>query len=363
MIDVNELLEESANNTEESQKKLYTDYHMHLMSKQMADIFKVLNGSDQFNENPIEEFSAERILTLLDHGRLNRAFVLSGAYMLGMDGIEGPDEYNDVKKENNYLAIQCAKDPERLIGFFSVNPLKSYAIKEVDRCYDRLRLPGLKLHFTNSKVDLNNPEHLAKIQEIFSHAAKRGIPILLHFRRNSPEFGKKDVEILINEVIVKTPGLKLQIAHLGGWGGFDETTEEVISTFIEEYEKSKGMDKSSIIFDLSGVIVTQKEEIKGMLDITSEEQHKRIIDYIREWGIENIVFGSDWPYSSPADYISNSKRLLPLKEAEIEKILTNDICIRMFGSSEIRHPDLKQLLMSLKEGIDYNASLSVKLGE
>lgn len=160
-------VEEPVNNTSAAEKIIYTDYHMHLMSKPMADIFIELTGSDKVGEYQIEEFSAERILTLLNDGRLDRAFVVSGAYILGMDGIEGPDEYNNVKKENNYLAIQCAKYPEGLIGFFSVNPLKDYAIKEVDRCYDELNLPGLKLHFTNSNVDLNNPEHLAKIQEFF----------------------------------------------------------------------------------------------------------------------------------------------------------------------------------------------------
>jgi predicted TIM-barrel fold metal-dependent hydrolase len=220
----------------------------------------------------------------LNEGKLDRAFILSGSYVLGQDGIEGPDEYYDVKKENNYLAIQCARYPERLIGFFSVNPLKEYAIKEVDRCYDELKLPGLKLHFTNSDVDLTNPEHLKKIQELFSHSAKRGIPILLHFRSNNPAFGKKDAEILINEVIAKTPELKLQIAHLGGWGGFDTVTEEIIETFIKEYEKNKNLDKSNIVFDLSGVVVTENEKIEGILD-TTEEQHKRIADYIRAWGI------------------------------------------------------------------------------
>jgi predicted TIM-barrel fold metal-dependent hydrolase len=123
------------------------------------------------------------------------------------------------------------------------------------------------------------------------------------------------------------------------------------------------LDKSNIVFDISGFVVTEIEEMKGILDCTTEEQHKRIADYIRAWGIENIVFGSDWPYSSPASYINNIKRLLPLSEAEIEKILSNDTSIRMFGSSEIRHPDLRELLKTLKEGIDYNAPLSIKLGE
>jgi len=299
----------------------------------------------------------------LDEAGLDRAFLLSVAYIPGNDLIEGPDEYNDVKKENNYLAIQCARYPERLIGFFSVNPLKEYAIKEIDRCYYELKLPGLKLHFANSNVDLTNPEHLAKIQEIFAHCAEKGIPILLHFRNDNPEFGKKDAEILINEVISKTPGLKLQIVHLGGYGGFDKATKEVISAFIEEYERNKSLDKSNIVFDISGVVVTENEEIEGILYSTTEEQHKKIADYIRTWGIENIVFGSDWPYSSPVSYINNIKRLLPLSEAEFEKILSNDTIIRMFGSSEIRHPDLKELLETYKEGIDYNAILSIKFGE
>ncbi|MFY9185955.1 MAG: hypothetical protein WAP01_00205, partial [Bacillota bacterium] len=106
----------------------------------MADVFIMVNGSDKFCGNQVEEFSAERIVTMLDEAGLDRAFILSEAYMLGMDRIAGPDEYNDVKKENNYLAIQCAKYPERLIGFFGVNPLKDYAIREVDRCYHELKL-------------------------------------------------------------------------------------------------------------------------------------------------------------------------------------------------------------------------------
>ena len=328
----------------------------------MADVFIMVNGSDKFCGNQVEEFSAERIVTMLDEAGLDRAFILSEAYMLGMDRIAGPDEYNDVKKENNYLAIQCAKYPERLIGFFGVNPLKDYAIKEVDRCYHELKLPGLKLHFDNSLVDLKNPEHLQKIQELFSHAARRGIPILLHFRSEVPEFGKKDAEILINEVISKSPGLKLQIAHFGGWGGFDEVTEEVILTFIQAYDKNKDLDKNNIVFDISGVIVTDNKKIEGILPNTTEEQGQKIADYIRAWGIENIVFGSDWCFCSPARYIDNIKRMLPLSEAEIEQILSNDTSIRMFGSSEIRHPELEELLKTLKEGIDYSVPFSVKLG-
>lgn len=93
---------------------------MHVQSKPMADVLKAITGSDKFSGNQLEEFSAETILELLDEAGLDRAFILSEAYILGNDLIAGPDEYNDVKKENNYLAIQCARYPGRLIGFFRV---------------------------------------------------------------------------------------------------------------------------------------------------------------------------------------------------------------------------------------------------
>ena len=266
-----------------------------------------------------------------------------------------------MKKENNYVAIQCAKYPERLIGFSRVNRLKDYAIQEIDRCYDELKLPGLKLHFSNSGVDLTIPEHVEKTLELFSHCAEKGISIVLHFRSENPEFGKRDAEIFIHEVIAKTPGLKLDMVHLGGWGGFDQATEEVISTFIEEFEKNK--DLGSIVFDISGVLVTEKEEIPGILPRTTEEQGERIADYIRALGIENVVFGSDWIYCSPADYLSYVEELLPLSEEEMEQILSNDITERMFGSSEIRHPDLAELLNTLEEGVDYNAPLGTRVGQ
>jgi predicted small lipoprotein YifL len=86
--------EEPVDNSSAAEKPIYTDCHIHILSKPMAEVFIVLNGSDKFSENQIEEFSSERILSLLNEGKLDRAFILSGSYILGQDGIEGPDEYN-----------------------------------------------------------------------------------------------------------------------------------------------------------------------------------------------------------------------------------------------------------------------------
>ncbi len=353
-----------ATKAEDAVAGIKADYHMHMMSGEFSKIFKVLMGGDTSNGNLIEEYSGEKIISLLDSANIDAAFVVSNSYILGMDGIAGKDEYDDVKKENNYVAIQTAKYPDRLIGFFSFNPLKEYAEEEMERCYNELKLPGLKLHFTNSDVDLTNPEHLMKIQKLFKSAADKNIPILLHFRSRSPEFGKKDAEILIDEVIEKIPNLKLQIAHLGGWGGFDDAAVQVFSTFIEKYEKNPSLNKSNIYFDFSGVVVTEKERMEGVLEPITEEQADEIAEMMRKWGLSNMVVGSDWPFVVPKDYVDNVKKLLPLTEEELNTILSNDSAKVLFEKSMdngvIKHPNLEELNKKFKDGVDYNTSFSIK---
>lgn len=303
---------------------VYTDHHMHMMSQEFSEVFKTLLGTDTYIDMPIEEVSGEKIVSLLDEANIDKAFVLSDSYILGMDELQSPTEYEDVKKENDYVANEVSKYPDRLIGLFSVNPLRDYAIQEVDRCYDMEGLSGLKLHFTNSRVDLTIPEHLEKIKALFLHVSEKNIPILMHFRSRNPEFGKKDAEILIDEVISEIPNLKLQIAHLGGWGGFDQSTKEVFSTFIEKYNANPDLKKENVYFDFSGIIVTDRESVLG-LDKTTEEDHEEMAHMMRQWGLDYIVFGSDYQYHSPQGYVNYIKKYLPLTRREIRNFLNNDL--------------------------------------
>jgi uncharacterized protein len=57
-----------------------------------------------------------------------------------------------------------------LAGFCSVNPLKGYAEREVERCA-AIGLRGLKLHFTSSGVDLSNPAHVAHVRAVLANTA------------------------------------------------------------------------------------------------------------------------------------------------------------------------------------------------
>ena len=73
------------------------------------------------------------------------------------------DEAAKVARENDWTAAQAARYPGRLIAFCSFNPLKDYALAELKRCAG---LPGLKrgikLHFGNSDVQLDDPAHVQR---------------------------------------------------------------------------------------------------------------------------------------------------------------------------------------------------------
>lgn len=300
-----------------------TDHHMHMMSANFAEVFKKLLNSDTYNGTPIEEINGDKIISLLDEVGIDKGFVLSSSYIYGMDAVNEANEYDKVMEENNFLASEVAKYPERLIGFFSVNPLKDYAIKEVKRCYEELNLSGLKLHLTNSDVNLRNEEHLYKIVELFTQLAEQDIPVLLHLRSRSADFGTEDANILIDKVIKKIPNLKLQLAHLGGWGGFDRSTKEVLATFTERFRSNPEL-RENIYFDISGIIVSEREMQPG-LDIITDEDYELLANMMREWGLEHIVFGTDYQYQTPKGYLEYMRNTLPMTEEEIEDILDNDL--------------------------------------
>ena len=61
-----------------------------------------------------------------------------------------------VRAENDWTAAQVAQFPDRLVAFCSFNPLREYALAELNRCAKSGSFRGLKLHFNTSGVNLHN---------------------------------------------------------------------------------------------------------------------------------------------------------------------------------------------------------------
>ncbi len=128
------------------------DYHQHLYSPVAGPIS--IPGW--------KGVTADELIPLMDAAGIRRAVVLSTAYSLANPHKPPvPDERDAIRKDNDWTSAEVAKYPDRLIGFCSVNPLRSYAVEEIDRCAKDSNLrTGLKLHFGNSEWMSTIPRNL-----------------------------------------------------------------------------------------------------------------------------------------------------------------------------------------------------------
>jgi predicted TIM-barrel fold metal-dependent hydrolase len=191
------------------------DYHQHLYSPEAgARSSPWPNGID-----------AAYLVAQLDAAGIGRAVVLSVAYSFSNPNKPlVPDEYARVRAENDWTGAQVAKYPHRLIGFCSVNPLRSYALKEIARCSkDPALRTGLKLHFGNSDVNVDNPDHLARVRRVFHVANKYRMAIVVHLHANIDHhrpYGAEEARIFLEQLLPEAPDVPVQIAHLAGGGGY-----------------------------------------------------------------------------------------------------------------------------------------------
>jgi uncharacterized protein len=253
------------------------DSHQHLFSPAVAKLSPGLKSID-----------ASDLIALLDAAAIRQALVLSVAYQFGNPNKPAvEDEYAQVKAENDWTSRQVARFPDRLRGFCSVNPLKDYAIEELARCAKDPQLHiGLKLHFGNSDVDLDNPQHVEQLRRVFRAANEHRMAIAVHMRssvtRKRP-YGEAQARVFLNVVFPAAPDVPIQIAHLAGAGGYDDpSVDQALAVFVNAIAKQDPRI-THVYFDVSGVAGYGKWAEKANLIATR----------IRQLGVGHILYGSD----------------------------------------------------------------------
>ena len=285
------------------------DHHQHLFDAASASLAP-----------GIEQIDAARLVALLDDAGIRRAVVLSVAYQFGNPNKPAvPDEYARVRAENDWTSAQVARFPDRLVGFCSVDPLKAYALAEIDRCArDRWLRTGLKVHFGNSDVNLDDHAEVDKVRRVFRAADARGMAIVVHMRasvtRKRP-YGANEARVFLNELLPAAPHATVQIAHLTGAGGYDDPgAEAALAVFIDAIANADPR-MAHVYFDVSGIAGFGHWKDKAELIATR----------IRQVGIERILYGSDAATGGglpPRDAWA-AFRQLPLTDAEIDAIAAN----------------------------------------
>jgi len=281
------------------------DYHQHLLSPELATLIDV---------PPID---ADKLVALLDSAGIRRALVLSVAYSWSKPSRHVPNDSVHVREENDWVASQVARYPDRLRGFCSVNPARSYALAEIERCAGNPMLhTGLKLHIGNSELDYHNADDIAKLRQVFRTANQKHMAIVIHMHASISQrlhYGRDEAQIFYDSVLSAAPDIPVQIAHLAGAGGYDSTTDGGLSVFVDAIARNDPRARN-LWFDVTSVV-------RG----TSPSSFQRIADRIRQLGLHRVLFGSDAAAGDncrPRECWEDFRKL-PLTDAEFTVIANN----------------------------------------
>lgn len=310
------------------------DHHAHLQSPAATRLLnegarrKADGLADEEEEKPS---TASELIAELDAARIRRSIALSDAYRLGSPFVHVANETAAVDAENDWTLRQVQMYPGRLVGFCSVNPIRPYALAAIEHCASIGLNGGLKLHLANAGFRFSNHAQVRRLREVFAVADRLRMPVLIHLRTGETWQGRHNVQVFMEEVLPAAPHVPVQVAHLGGWGGYDQATDDTASAFAEVCEEHPDRCRQ-LYFDISAVVLSPEyanaapgsdnrllwDEQKNFAD-----GPERLAKNLRRIGLSRILFGTDWSIETANNYIETLRHCLRLSPAEINQIFSN----------------------------------------
>lgn len=283
------------------------DHHMHLASPHLCGLV----GECLSSNHPPAVFATDAIRSL-DEGRVSKGVILSCAYLYGLPSLHlKPSELaSRTRQENEFTAAQVFQYPERLVGFFSVDPLAESAINEIRHWHGSRQLIGLKLHFTASAVNIRNARERSQVAKVIAAAAEDGLPLVIHI--GGGKFDGADAELFIRDVLPSAGASWVQIAHAGG--GLpqqDGNNLAVLRTFADHIVRNDPITRR-VLFDVSYVPAP---------DATPQDD-AALLAQMRRIGMKRFLFGSDFNVLTPVQEIKDID-MLGLTKEELRTLQQN----------------------------------------
>lgn len=181
------------------------DSHMHIgyEDKLAADSVDFMKAKGVW-QTMRSRMSPEGVVATLDEAGIDLGVIFPLTFM-------PPDgrwqALNDMTAE--YVSLY----PQRLVGYAIINPKDVPAsVRELERAKDHLRLRGIKLH-PSMQAFYPNEE---RFSEIYEFAQEYDLPVLCHTGASmAAHMDKFSHPLLLDDVAVRFPKLKLIIAHTG----------------------------------------------------------------------------------------------------------------------------------------------------
>lgn len=213
-----------------------------------------------------------------------------------------------VEKINSSLAEQRELLFHKgIITFGGMHPDYADYKAELSRLKEQ-GIKGIKLHPAYQKTDLDD----IKMMRIIDCASGLGLIVLIHAGIDIGiyEHNYSSVSQIL-KVMDEVHPTKLVLAHMGGWGCWEDVERDLAGAPI-------WLDTA---FSIGAVTPSQDADRAPYLSNNlSDEAFVRLV---RKHGSDKILFATDSPWESQKDYI---KRLqsMPLTEAELKQIFSQN---------------------------------------
>ncbi|MCH7621879.1 MAG: amidohydrolase family protein [Chloroflexi bacterium] len=272
------------------------DAMTHPMSQALTD--RLSGGGVPFS-------GADELIALLDEANVQNAVMMS----LGLIASAASDDAA-VSAEDDFVAAEVAKYPDRLIGFCGINPLYAGALSEIDRCLGLKGMAGIKLGPPFSGMDLTDQDHVAALSAVFDKAREHGVPVQLHTQ--TPMDPPMDSNALANvaAIIADHPDVRVNYSHCAGV--VDEHTSQLWLKTMRPNPDSAFLDISLCLREFEDAPLAKRELIVWRL---------------QKWGVEHLLFSSDHitllGFPTPGQALHTLGKY-PFTQDEIELITSND---------------------------------------
>ncbi|MFK7988310.1 MAG: amidohydrolase family protein [Sandaracinaceae bacterium] len=227
----------------------------------------------------------------------------AGVTRAGVIAIAPAGDLETTRAQNDALHALVQAHPDRLFAIGSVHPDDGeLALREIDRIAG-LGFSALKLHPNTQGLDVSSPAVLATV----TRATERGLPVL--FDGFNPFDADQTGKILM--LAAQVPEARIVLAHMGG--------PRFVETLVFGMVRRFSWYARNVWVDLSVTATTFAD--------SPYETH--LVWVARQIGIDRVLFGSDFPVTTPAESL-RSVRALGFDPEEERRIL-HDNAVSLFG--------------------------------
>ena len=256
---------------EQAMKKLI-DAHTHIFPDAIAQ--RAADNIGNYYGIPMEGNGTASMLKGRSPKDVDCRYIISAAAMKAKNVITG----------NDFL-LNCAKADSSFIPFGSFHPDmgEAEAVAEIERIA-KAGAYGIKIHSDFQHLYIDEP----KMMPMYRKCAELGLPVLFHVGDVNTDYSTPK---RMHNLCMALPELKVIAAHLGGYSVWQEARDYLLG--------------SEVYMDCS----------ESVPYISEEETYGLIMSY----GIDKVLFGSDFPVFCTDTYFKMIDRL-PFTEEEKEKL-------------------------------------------